>query len=234
MASDQWLWANKHQSVASLAAHFQRSGGAIKARLTHLQDPSHSAFARLHNCEPSPKRLLTNLDTRVAGTNKVVERPPLTRQLREFLSFEKRPWQKKMDQLVAQEGDRSIIIYDRIGNIGKSIYVEYLEYQGLACQVPAFRFLRDLMKFCLSFDAQKCYIIDMPVAMKKAKLDDLYTGLETLKDGFLWDKRSGKTRYIDRPQVIVFTNTLPKWGRMNRDKWVVYETQPDFDMIEVC
>ena len=75
---------------------------------------------------------------------------------------------------------------------------------------PADTIMCDIMEFAHSFPAQKAYIIDMPRGMKKDKLADFYAGLESIKNGVTYDKRYvGKKRRMDRPQIMVFTNSLP-------------------------
>lgn len=69
--------------------------------------------------------------------------------------------------------------------------------------------------------------------MKKDKLGQFYAGLECLKNGYMYDKRySFKRRRIDRPQIWVFTNTLPAWELMSMDRWQVYEMTADFRLEE--
>ena len=142
------------------------------------------------------------------------------------------PWQAQVDAMALEEDDRSIkLIYDRLGNNGKSILSEYLEYKRVALEIPPMRVMKDIMQFCMSFPTHKTYLVDMPRAMKKDKLGEFYAGLECLKNGYLYDKRYGaKKRRIDRPQVIVFTNALPVWDFMSSDRWEVWETTRDRDL----
>ena len=68
LSADQWLWSNKHRPTTALATHYQRTSGAIKSRLKHLQNPEHSAHQRLLNSlqgprKPPGKHLQSNLET---------------------------------------------------------------------------------------------------------------------------------------------------------------------------
>jgi len=156
-------------------------------------------------------------DTRLEGpwSDKDIEeeRPPLTRQLRHFMSLPLYPWQAQVRDMVQVVDDRSIkLIFDRRGNNGKSILAEFLEYNGLAWEMPPFRCMEDIMQCCMSVKAQRAYLIDMPRGMKKDKLGEFYSGLECLKNGVCYDKRySFKKRRMDRPQIVVFTNKLPQF-----------------------
>lgn len=171
---------------------------------------------------------VTKADTRIEGpwSDKDYEEPPiLTRQLRYFNTQRMYEWQKQVLSMCLEEDDRSIkLIYDQLGNNGKSIMCEYLEYHKYAYEIPPFRLMEDIMACAMAIKTQKCYLIDMPRALKKDKLGEFYSGLESLKNGVCYDKRYNfKKRRMDRPQVIVFTNTLPKWELMSRDRWEVYE-----------
>ena len=163
-------------------------------------------------------------DTRIEGpwTEKDMADPPvLTRQIKEFQAKEMHGWQKGLINMISVEDDRSIIfIYDTKGNSGKSIFAEYLEYKQLAFKLPMMRSFEDIMQFGYYFPDQKCYLIDMPRAMKKDKLSEFYSGIECLKNGLVWGKRyTAKKRRMDRPQIVVFSNSLPAWDFMSPDRW---------------
>lgn len=83
--------------------------------------------------------------------------------------------------------------------------------------------MQDIMQCCMGIPGQKCYIIDMPRALKKEKLAGFFSGLEALKNGVMYDKRhSFKKRRIDRPQIVVFTNSYPDTSLLSPDRWVIY------------
>lgn len=156
---------------------------------------------------------------------------PLTRQLKTFMKVIEETgmyeWQKKLYQLVQQEDDRTIkVIYDATGNAGKSIFCEYLMYNKLAFEIPPLRSMEDIMQMSMCIKPQKCYLIDMPRGMKKDKLGEFYSGLECLKNGYMYDKRySFKMRRIDRPQICCFTNMLPKMELLSADRWELYRLE---------
>ena len=66
----------------------------------------------------------------------------------------------------------------------------------------------------------------MPRGMKKDKLGDFYAGIEVIKNGVAYDKRytAKKTRF-DRPRIFVFTNTLPVFELLSKDRWQVWEVK---------
>lgn len=62
--------------------------------------------------------------------------------------------------------------------------------------------------------------------MKKKGLYGLYSGIENVKNGMLFDKRyKGVFKYIDEPNIIVFTNTPPKMSYLSRDRWKLWTVQ---------
>lgn len=173
--------------------------------------------------------------TRVEGPwidTEYEEPPVLTRQLVAFQEKEKYPWQKQIEQWCEELDDRSIkLIHDTVGNSGKSIMSEYLEYHKKAFEIPPLKDMEDIMQFCMSFKSQKVYLIDMPRAMKKDKLAGFYSGLESLKNGYVYDKRyAAKRRRFDRPQVIVFTNVMPEWSYMSKDRWEPWTMKADHSL----
>ncbi len=171
-------------------------------------------------------------DTRVDGPWKdsdFEEPPPLTRQLDNFMKMSMYPWQETVCQWTKELDDRSIkLVIDDLGNAGKSILAEYLEYKGDAYEIPPFRLMEDIMACVMSVGEKKAYLVDMPRAMKKDKLSEFYSGLESLKNGVCYDKRySFKKRRMNRPQVIVFTNKPPCYEYMSLDRWEIWRMQDD-------
>lgn len=177
------------------------------------------------------------LDSRVEGpfeNRDYLEPAVMTRQLAKFLQCDLRGWQCQVSEITATEDDRNITcIIDRIGNSGKSIFCEYLEYRRMALELPPMRSMEDLMAVVMGMPAFGCYVIDMPRAMKKEKLSEFYAGIECLKNGYCYDKRYAfKKRRFNRPQIIVFTNVEPKWNYMSMDRWKVFDMSSDYSLDE--
>ena len=176
-------------------------------------------------------------DTRVEGPwsdkDFAVEKK-LTRQLKTFLQYELRPWQKTiMDAIMIPDDRKIMFVYDTVGNSGKSIFAEFLEYKGCAMELPPLRAFEDLMQFAAGMPDQSCYLIDMPRALKKDKLSEFYSGVECLKNGILWDKRySAQKRRQDRPNIVVFANELPAFEYMSQDRWGVYYMTENYKLVD--
>lgn len=171
-------------------------------------------------------------DTRVEGPyddTMVPVKRVMTIQLSNFYQKEPYQWQQKLRDIADDYDERKLhYIWDPHYNSGKSVFCESLEYENIAEEIPGiFTLAEDIMQFVMSMPVSKCYTFDMPAAMKKEKMSQMYTALEMLKNGFLFDKRySGKKRRIDRPGVIVFANNLPKLNLMAPDRWAVWYINP--------
>lgn len=174
-------------------------------------------------------------DTRIEGpwTDKD-EVVPLTAQMNIFNKLTLRPYQSDLKEMATTFDMRKIdLIYDPNGNIGKSLFSEYLEYNGLAEEIPPFRLMDDIFQWVCSRPIKKCYIVDMPRGMKKDKLGDFYSGIEIIKNGVAYDKRyNAKKIRFDRPRIFVFTNMLPEFSLMSKDRWNVWVIDENYEMIK--
>lgn len=178
-------------------------------------------------------------DTRVEGpwSDKDYEPPkPMTRQIREFLEKERYPCWIELEEKIEQWDDRKIICISDNGLSGKSLFVEYMGFIGKARRVPPRRNAQDILRCAHGMPDARCYIIDMPRAMKKDNLSDFYTGIETLKDGWVYDDRyAWKSRYImpGRPNIVVFGNSEPDRTLLTRDMWDCYTINNEFELVKV-
>ena len=165
-------------------------------------------------------------DTREEGPWADTDPPPptLTKQLERFMKRDLYLYQKQVIALSQIFDDRKIdLLYDPHGNIGKSMLSEYMEFRGLAEEIPPFRLMDDIFQWVCTRPILPAYIIDMPRGMKKDKLADLYSGIEVIKNGVAYDKRyTAKKIRFDRPRIFVFTNVLPCFDLMSKDRWNVW------------
>jgi hypothetical protein len=107
-----------------------------------------------------------------------------------------------------------------------------MEYNGLAEEVPPYRMMDDLYQWVYGRPTKKCYIFDMPRGLKKDNLGDFYSGIEVIKNGVAYDKRNyPKKKRFDRPRIFVFTNTLPKFSLMSKDRWNLWTIDEDKELI---
>ncbi|AXF52003.1 MAG: putative viral replication protein [Cressdnaviricota sp.] len=165
-------------------------------------------------------------DTRIAGPycDTDAEEVEPTKQMKMFQDWDLYPYQQELLNKSKEFCLRSIdFIYDQDGNTGKSLFSEYMELKGLAEEVPPFRLMDDIFQWVASRPVKPCYIFDMPRGMKKDKLADFYSGIEIIKNGVAYDKRyAAKKKRFDRPRVFIFSNTLPQFNLMSKDRWKVW------------
>lgn len=190
-----------------------------------LSNPLKMSFSISTDVNKDDYSYVNKIESRVSGPwilEDILSRPKMTIQLDNFLKLGLYKWQEKILELVKVYDDRKIdIIYDRLGNIGKSIFTEYCEYLGLVEEIPPFRQMEDIYQWVYCRPKKKAYFIDMPRGMKKDKLGEFYAGIEIIKNGCSFNKRyEAKKCRFDRPRIVVFTNTLPDFSLLSKDRWV--------------
>lgn len=228
----EWFkhWAFQKEQGDGGYIHWQIQGSLIKKRrlqeiLPKLKDAG-IVFGHMAPLSAAGRENIycIKADTRIAGpwTDLDPEPPKKTKQIAKIKSLYQ--WQDDVVNLLHEWDDRHIdVIYDEPGNSGKSGFCELLEFNGQAFEIPAMRLMEDIMQCVMSYPAQKAYVIDMPRAMKKDKLYDFFSGIECLKNGHVYDKRyKFKKRRMDRPHVLLFTNSIPPVEMMSRDRWRIW------------
>lgn len=175
------------------------------------------------------------LDTRIEGPYTDQDFIPTeTKQLQIFKQYTLRPYQQELIKLTQQFSLRHIhLIYDPIGNIGKSLLTEYLEYLGHTEEIPPFRLMEDIFQWVYGRPTKNTYTIDLPRGMKKDKLGEFYAGIEVIKNGVAYDKRHNpKKKRFNRPNIIVFTNMMPNLELMSMDRWIICEVDENYNLIK--
>lgn len=170
-------------------------------------------------------------DTRIEGpwTDRDIPKV-LTKQMDIFQKWNLREYQKDIIKEATIFDMRKInLIFDPVGNCGKSLLSEFMEFKDLAEEVPPFRLMDDIFQWVCTRPIRPCYIIDMPRGMKKDRLGDFYSGIEVIKNGVAYDKRHrAKKIRFNRPRVFVFTNTLPLFDMMSKDRWEIWTINKDY------
>nr|QTE03356.1 MAG: replication-associated protein [Emberiza rustica CRESS-DNA-virus sp.] len=177
-------------------------------------------------------------DSRVAGpwkdTDLVFYIPRQYRGLEDRL----RPFQQHIyDSRAVFEPRRVNVVYDPRGCSGKSTLASWMECIGVAVDMPPCndgeKLISALCDICLATNNRKpgVVFVDLPRSMEQKKLYGLYTAIEQIKKGKLYDFRySYKTFWIDSPQVWVFCNTMPSLNYMSHDRWCVYGLNSEWDL----
>lgn len=162
-------------------------------------------------------------ETRISGpfTEKDVKVP---RQLR---NIELKEWQRQVVDISEIWDDRSInVIIDENGGIGKSTLALWMLVNKKGRKIPYANCYKDIMRCVMGMPKSNCYMIDLPKGIDKSKLAGMYSGIEDVKNGYVWDDRyEWKEEVFDSPNIWVFTNEMPNMNLLSRDRWVLWEVQ---------
>jgi len=176
-------------------------------------------------------------DTRKEGpwsSKEEAERKANTWQNQEFEQWGLLPWQEILVTMAKTRERRIIdVIYDPNGNIGKTSLCEYMWHHDIGMPVPPMVTSEDILQFVFGHQNKLAYLIDMPKAMKKERLAGFYAGIESLKGGFIYDKRyTGRCTYMNAPRVFIFTNTLPDRGLLSEDRWTIWSINHKNELVK--
>lgn len=134
-----------------------------------------------------------------------------------------RGWQKTCIEALGTQNDRQIdVMYDPIGNMGKSWLVGHLFETGKAHYIPPYATTIEKMvqtTASLYMDQYRPFLfIDIPRNYKWS--EQVYTAIESIKDGLVMDMRySARPINIRGVKVVVTCNTLPKLDKLSADRW---------------
>lgn len=144
-----------------------------------------------------------------------------TQEIRRVRFGSCRPWQEVLLCVARQQDVREVLVLlDELGGIGKSWLANYLFETGLGFFVPpTLSTPKDLIQFIHSgYVDQEFIIIDIPRSWKWS--EHLYSVIETIKDGLVYDSRyKAQMRNIRGVSIIVFTNNNPKLSKLSTDRW---------------
>ncbi len=223
-------WCFQEESCpTSGRAHFQgRISLGLKRRLSglkklFLETPLDLAHWSVTSCENRDNNFyVTKDDTRIGGpyadTDDDVYIPRQIRELPGLL-----PWQQSVVDISKCWDTRTVYcIHDPEGNIGKSTLCTYMRVHRLGFVIPFANDFRDIMRMVMDAPIKTCFLIDMPKAIRKEKLYQMWSAIEEIKNGRAYDDRYKYRECIfDSPQVFVFTNTLPDPTMLSQDRWKI-------------
>lgn len=131
--------------------------------------------------------------------------------------------QRRILETVERNNDRQITcVIDNQGNTGKSWLCRHLYENGTGFYCPpTITTAQGLIQFIASgYNGERIIVIDVPRSTKWTR--DLYTVIEVVKDGLIYDTRySSKTRDIYGALVLVMTNSVPRLDNLSKDRWVL-------------
>lgn len=149
----------------------------------------------------------------------------IPRQIREIEKLY--AWQQTiLDKMKIWDKRTINCVYNKTGNIGKSILVGWIRAYQLGRCLPPVNDFKDMLRMVCDLPTATSYLIDMPKAIKKDKLGGFYAAIETIKDGYAYDDRySFKEKVFDSPSIWIFTNTLPDLTLLSEDRWRIWHVE---------
>ena len=178
-------------------------------------------------------------ETRIAG-------PYDERQVEKYIPRQFRglmdrlyPYQRQIYECAQNFDSRNInLIYCPKGNQGKSTIAALCELFGKGQDLPpvndAEKLVQTMCDICIAKQIRdpSPVFMDLPRAMDKTRLNGVYTAIEQIKKGKLYDIRYRYQEYwIDSPQIWVFTNIEPDLDLLSRDRWKVWTLDDDKNLV---
>lgn len=146
---------------------------------------------------------------------------------------ELRPWQQDVldrGKIVSRNVN---LILDFKGNVGKSTLVGYACCRKLAQNIPFCNDFRDIMRLVMDKPKSSLYFIDLPRAINKDRLNQMYAGIEQIKGGYAYDDRhTFREAWFDTPEIWVFTNVKPCNSYLSADRWKLWEISDDDKLVK--
>ena len=176
-------------------------------------------------------------DTRVQGpfqdTDKSAYIP------RQYRNLDLMPYQKTIIDSRMEFDFRTVdCVVDTEGNSGKSTCAAVADLLYKCIDLPpvndAEKVIQSLCDILIAKQERKPGIVffDMPRALNKEKLGAMYTAIEQIKKGKVWDMRNHyKDWWYDSPRVWVFTNAIPDFDFLSRDRWRFWEIDRTTKML---
>lgn len=144
-----------------------------------------------------------------------------------WANIELLPWQHAMIEDLDDQNDREItVVVDTEGNHGKTWFAKFCVATHRATYVPPLQDAQDFMAFAMA-KPDKAYVFDMPRSESIKQRKGMWSAIEQIKNGYLYDKRyQFRDMWIDPPKIIVFCNEAPDLDELSSDRWRVYTWGP--------
>lgn len=168
-----------------------------------------NGYCRISHCS-ADDFYVTKEETRVEGPWS--EKNMIEEIDEEIMTMKLWPWQAKVTEMISQPIESRIInvLYDPNTNNGKSWLKKWLRWKQMACIMPCEPKWADIAAIAIAKGQQIAYTIDIPKNMTHQLLKELWSGIESLKDGYVYDKRyKFRDAQFKKAHIWVFTNTFP-------------------------
>lgn len=212
----------------------RRNGNILKLKDAHFS-PTNTTTVENNNFDYVMKE-----ETRVEGAwsdKDTIEYIP--RQYRGKMETLK-SFQKTIKEYCDIFNDRIInLVYCPEGGSGKSTIAHLMRLFNSGIVLPPLNDADKLVFSCCDILMAKNIrksipiFIDLPRAMNKERLYGLYSAIEIIKSGYVYDTRNRYREWnFDSPVIWVFTNTEPEFNMLSKDRWQVYTINSAEELVE--
>lgn len=151
------------------------------------------------------------------------------------------PWQEEVFELADIYCDRTIhYIFDNKGNNGKSTLAHLLRIYKNGIILPIVNDGEKLIQSCCNMLMNKKVlksvpiVIDLPRAMDKSKLYGMYSAIETIKSGYVYDTRHKYDDWnYDSPNIWIMSNALPDINGLSFDRWKIFHIDDNKELVQL-
>lgn len=159
---------------------------------------------------------------------------------RQYRNIKLYKWQESIKGSANIPDDRKIdLIYDPEGNKGKSTIASICELLYNGIDMPPLNDFKELIALtcdiCMERNTRdpKIVFFDLPRALDKDRLNGLYSAIEQIKKGKLYDCRyKYKSWWIDSPRCWVFSNHLPDQNLLSNDRWNIWTIDQQSGLLQ--
>ena len=149
-----------------------------------------------------------------------------------------RPFQSKILYMATIFHPRKInLIINECGDMGKSTIAHILRllHDGIVLPIcnDAEKLIQSACNMLMARKIRKTIpiSIDLPRAMNQSKLNDMYTAIEQIKSGYVYDVRNHfKSWDFDSPTIFVFTNKCPPINMLTENRWSLFEIDNEYEL----
>lgn len=141
--------------------------------------------------------------------------------LGKYVDAELYPWQNELIGRLEKQNDRRVtVLIDPYGNSGKTYLAKTMVARHVGAYCPPMETAQDYMGWALAHAHAGNFVIDLPKADDAKREKGLWSAVEQMKNGYLWDKRhQWREEWIDSPGILVITNEEPNRLFLSADRW---------------
>lgn len=146
--------------------------------------------------------------------------------INKFAFIKLKDWQAQCVSAYKAQNERQIlVIVDDKGNHGKSYLAKHMHVTRMGRYAPVLETAQDLIAYAMACPSNG-YIFDLPRSESVKDKKAIWSAIETIKNGHLYDKRYHyQEMWIDPPKILVFTNEYPPVERLSSDRWTICEIE---------